>query len=181
MLFDSVTVPLPLRVTLPSNTSSVKLPDEFRLRVPVLVMLPKASRIPPFRMFRTSPALLRASAPKLPVAPDKFTLAEAVPMVTALELVGTPALQFPAVFQLLSPAVPVHESEVRGGGVLSVALRADATLARGCWLNSDCCESLRRARTASCAEAEPSTLIRAARKQRTVIHRVTARRDAGRM
>src|SRR5258708_32495826 len=67
-------------------------------------------------MFSTSPVLLRPSVPKLPVPDDKFTLAEAVPMVTALELVGTPALQFPEVFQLLSPPVPVHESAVGGGG-----------------------------------------------------------------
>src|SRR5229473_264715 len=131
-------------------------------------------------MFSTSPVLLRPSVPKLPVPDDKFTLAEAVPMVTALELVGTPALQFPDVFQLLSPAVPVHESEVRGGGASGSAVCADFRLATGCWLGSECCDSL-RFDPADCAEAKPLKLATTARRQRAIVHRVTTRRDAGRM
>src|SRR5258708_4230741 len=130
-------------------------------------------------MFSTSPVLLRPSVPKLPVPDDKFTLAEAVPMVTALDLVGTPALQFPEVFQLLSPAVPVHESAVRGGGASGSAVCADFRLATGCWLGSECCDSL-RFDPADSAEAKPTTLKRTARRHRTLIHGVR-RRDAGRM
>jgi len=107
-------------------------------------------------------------------------LAVVVPMVTAEELVGTPALQFPDVFQLLSPAVPVHESAVRGGGALRVARRTAAALATGCCLSSECCESL-RFDPSDCAEAEPSKLERTARRQSAIVHRVTTRRDAGRM
>src|SRR5258708_1750454 len=132
-------------------------------------------------MFSTSPVLLRPSVPKLPVPDDKFTLAEAVPMVTALELVGTPAVQFPEVPQLLSPALPVHESAVRAGGALDFALCDDLKLVADCWLNSDCCESLRFDPAAACAETRPSREKRTAKMQRAGIHRVTARRDAGRM
>src|SRR5260221_163769 len=103
-------------------------------------MLPKAFRTSAFRMLSTSPELLRVRVPKLPVT-FMFTLAVVVPMVTADALVGTPAFQFPAVPQLLSPAVPVHESAVSGGAALGLTLRA-AMLATGCCLSSECCESL---------------------------------------
>src|ERR1700674_729332 len=174
MLFDIVTVPLPLRVTLPSSTSSVKLPDEFRLRAPLLEMLPKASRTSPFRMFSVSPEPM-VSVPNCPAFTFMFTLAEAVPMVTASALVGTPAFQFPGVFQLLSPAVPVHESAVRGGGACRGARRPTVIPASGC------CESLRFDPVAACAEAKPLRLKRTASRQREMIHRVTGREDEGRM
>src|SRR5258706_14984029 len=116
-LFESVKAPLPLRVTLPCKTNSVKEPVELRLRLPLLVMLPKAFRTSPFRIVSESAEPLNASVPKFPPLTFMFTLAVAVPMVTALLLVGTPALQFPAGIQVLSPGVPVHESaERRRGG-----------------------------------------------------------------
>jgi len=108
-----------------------------------------------------------------------FTLAVAVPMVTALLLVGTPALQFPAVPQLLSPEVPVHESAVRAGGALRIARPATARFATGCCLTTDCCESL-RFDFADCAATKPLRLKTTARRQRAVIRGVTAR-DDGRM
>src|SRR6266446_10505508 len=180
-LFDMFRVPVPLSVTPDTPTiSSVALPPEFKVIVPLLVMLPSAVRASLFTIVRASPEPLSVSVPKLP-ATFMFTFAVAVPMVTALALLGTPALQFPEVPQLLSPAVPVQESAVSGGGAVRVALRDAAMLATGCGLNRDCCESLRFAPGPACAAARPFRLVRAVSRQRTVIHRVTTGEDAGRM
>ena len=177
MLFDIVRVPLPLRVRFPSSTSSVKFPDEFRFKFPLLAMLPEASRTSPFRMFRVSPELLRVRVPNIPPLTFMFTLAEAVPMVTASEPVGTPLVQFPAVPQSLSPALPVHESAVSGG---SVAVRV-ARLATGCGLNHDCRERVCFRPRAACAVARPRKLETDASRQRAVIQGVNRRGDRGRM
>jgi hypothetical protein len=105
----------------------------------------------------------------------------AVPMVTALALVGTPPLQFPAVFQLLSPAVPVHESAVRGGGAIAFVRFTAAAPVAGRAPDSDCCESFRFDPAAPCAKAELLRLKRAAARQRAVIGKAMEREDAGRM
>src|SRR5258708_57013 len=150
--------------------------------VPLLVALPNAFKVLLFCTVRVSPLPLSVSVPKLPDEPEaRLTGAVAVPMVTASALLGTPALQLPEVPQLLSPALPFHESAVRAGGALCVAGRAPATLAASCGLDTGCCESLCFDPPASCAEVKPLRVRRAASRQRTVIHELTTREDAGRM
>ena len=92
-----------------------------------------------------------------------------------------PALQLPALVHWLSLAPPFQVSAVSGGGAFCVALRAAAMRAMGCALGSDCFESLRFDPLAASAEARGLRLQRAVSRQRTVIHRVTTREDAGRM
>src|ERR1700722_3373194 len=101
-------------------------------------------------------------------------------MVTALLLVGTPALQLPAVVHWPSPAVPFQVSPVSGGGAFCVAFfAAAAMLATGCALSRVGCEAF-FFDPESCAEANVLK-GRVASRQRTVIHRMATREDAGRM
>jgi hypothetical protein len=81
--------------------------------VPALVVAPLTVRVSALT-FRMSPLSI-VREPAAPAAPVlRFTVVDAVPMVTASELVGTPALQLVEVFQL-PPLAPVQESAVSGG------------------------------------------------------------------
>src|ERR1700733_5678804 len=108
-------------------------------------------------MVSLSPELLSVSVPACP-ATFRFTLAVAVPMVTASALVGTPLFQLPAVPQLLSPEVPVHESAVRGGCAPYFAVSDEDARVAACALTSDCSESFFF--DPACAEAKLSRLKR---------------------
>jgi len=99
-------------------------------------------------------------------------------MVTASELVGTPALQLVEVFQL-PPLAPIQESAVSGGAAFrfaaSIALAVDA----GFWLSSACCESLcsiLRLRRSQSAKVEKNS-----NKAEAAIHKVIWREDDGRI
>ena len=94
-----------------------------------------------------------------------FTAAVVVPIVTAEPLVGTPALQLVEVFQLLSPAVPVHESAVRAGELLWVRTLAAAAPLKAAGLR----RALRLATGVPCAVAGPTKLTIVTRRQRAVL------------
>jgi hypothetical protein len=68
-----------------------------------------------------------------------FTAAVVVPIVTStVLLLGTPALQLLALFQLVPSPRPVQLSEVFGGAALFfAATRADAVAAIGGWLSTN--------------------------------------------
>jgi len=107
VLLSIVTVPVPLRVVLALlMTSSVVFPLELRLIVPELLMLepePVSERLS--LMFSVFPE----ASVKLSVEPAALSeTVWPVPLMTALVvLLGTPADQFPAVFQSPLPSVQV--------------------------------------------------------------------------
>src|SRR5271167_1784550 len=113
---SSVTAPVepsmiaPAPEMLPSTVTKLLFPI---VSVPEFASVPLSTRVSPVT-FRVSPEP-SVRDPAAPAAPEvRFTVVEAVLMVTASELVGTPALQLVEVFQL-PPLAPVQEPAVRGG------------------------------------------------------------------
>src|ERR1051326_7025346 len=116
-LLDIVKVPVPLRVTLELPIfSSVVLPVEAIVMLPLFVMLvPSTVRTKAFLRVQLSAAL---TVMLLMVAEtsSRTDEAEPVPVIsTSVLLLGSPADQLPALFQLPPPAEFVKVSAVAGG------------------------------------------------------------------
>src|ERR1700693_3289535 len=106
VLFDIVTVPVPLSVVAPSMTNCVVLPLEFKFRAPLLRMLPPLWMVSGvlFPILRMSEAKLisrlRVVSPLVAV----MLTVELATLMHAFEVApGTPADQLPAVSQLPVP------------------------------------------------------------------------------
>src|SRR5580693_5584656 len=167
----STRAPVPVKVLSPPTYSTPWLPPTVaaKLIVPLLVMVPFTVRVAPV-VVTESPALLRVRFPMETL--KSSTVAAVVALIRiSSPLVMAPLFQLPATLQ--SPlAPPFQVSVVTGGGISGVAT--------GAW-DSDCGESLCLDPVAACAKAGPSRVRRVARRQRTEIHGVTTREDAGRM
>src|SRR5260370_15453025 len=139
-LVPRTTLPPPDSFTVAASIARiVPLPVEPRVMVTALLIeLPNTLKVRLFPIVRLSPAWLSIRLPTEALMLS-FTAAVVVPIVTStVLLLGTPALQLLALFQLVPSPRPVQLSEVFGGAALFfAATRIDAVAAIGGWLSTN--------------------------------------------
>src|ERR1700724_647648 len=181
-LFDIVTVPPPPRVTFPSSTNSVLEPAEPSVIVPALLMLlPKTFRTMPLLIVRPSAAWLNVRLPTWALPRSSCTAALAVPMVTStVLLLGTPALQLPALLQWMPSPLPVQLSDVLGGFTALAARCTGAAAVSAMALDRGRSESWRFALERLCPNMRLEKAKSATRTQNKLV-RLATRAEIGRI